>query len=130
MGTEHFNLSATLDAVWQALAAVACRIGFSAALHGICLAALLLAVGLLLSGRKHRYGKPLVCVAGKIALSCLILGLPGLACLLTDGSLPAVNSLELSSVGLIGFWSLVGLYLCLEELNFQFFQSRQSDRLE
>jgi hypothetical protein len=127
-GTEHFNLASTLDAIWQALVALTCRIGFDLALHGICLAAVVLAVGLVLSAGKHRYGKPLVAVFKKMAIACAVLAVPGLICLLTSGNLPRVNSLELSSVGLLGFWALVTLHLCMEEMNFQLFQSRQTPR--
>ena len=122
---EHFNLSATIDAVWQALVAIVCRIGFYAALHGFCLSIIVLIVALALLSRKHRYGKPLLAVFGKIVIVCAILSLPGLACLVTCGALPAVNSLQLSSVGLIGIWSLVTLHLVMEEMNFQLFQTKE-----
>jgi hypothetical protein len=127
-GTEHFDLAATTNAVWQAIVAVVCRIGFDAAVHGFCVAAIVLAVGLSLSAKGHRYGKPLVAVFRKIALFCSILVLPGLICLMTSGKLPPVNSLQLSSVGLIGFWALVTLHICMEEMNFQLFQPKQAGR--
>ncbi|MBX9687116.1 MAG: hypothetical protein K2X27_10465 [Candidatus Obscuribacterales bacterium] len=127
-GSEHFDLAAASDAVWNALVSVVCRIGFDAAVHGFCLAGIVLAVALSLSSRKHRYGKPLLAVARKIAIFCSILGLPGLISLVMSGKLPEVNSLQLSSVGLIGFWSLVTLHLCMEEMNFQLFQSGQKSQ--
>lgn len=128
MNGEHFNLAAAAASTWQAIVAVVCRIGFSAALHGLVLSAIVLIVGISLSARKHRYGKPLMAVAGKIACFCAVLSLPGAICLFTAGKLPAVNSLELSSIGLIGFWSLVTIHLCMEEMNFQLFQSKQSSQ--
>lgn len=123
---EHFDLNATMEAIWNACSAVVCRIGFDAAVHGFCLALVVLAVGLVLKSRKHRYGKPLLAVFRKIAIFCMILVLPGLLCLLGSGKLPAINSLQLSSVGLLGFWSLVTLHLCMEEMNFQLFQQTPS----
>lgn len=123
---EHFNLSQTVNAVWQALSAVVCRIGFDVAVHGLILALIVAAVGFVLSTRKHKAGKPLLSVFRKLAIFCSILAVPGLVCLFTQGSLPPVNTLQLSSVGLLGFWCLVTLHLCMEEMNFQWFQHRKS----
>ncbi|MBY0357064.1 MAG: hypothetical protein K2W82_03610 [Candidatus Obscuribacterales bacterium] len=123
---EHFNLSQTVNAVWHALSAVVCRIGFDVAVHGLILALIVAAVGFILSTRKHKAGKPLLSVFRKLAIFCSILAVPGLVCLFTQGSLPPVNTLQLSSVGLLGFWCLVTLHLCMEEMNFQWFQRRES----
>lgn len=127
-GTEHFDLAATMDAVFNAFVSVICRIGFEAAVHGFCLAAIVLIVGLSLAAKRHRYGKPLLSVFRKIAIFCSILVIPGLICLATTGKLPPVNSLQLSSVGLIGFWSLLTLHFCLEEMNFQLFPADSSQQ--
>lgn len=127
-GSEHFNLEATVDAVWHAFVSVVCRIGFDAAVHGFCLAIIVLVIGLSLAGKKHRYGKPLIAVFRKMAIFCSALILPGLICLLSTGKLPPVNTLQLSSVGLLGFWALVTLHLCLEEMNFQLFQAKQTSQ--
>lgn len=127
-GTEQFDLGQTSTAVGNALLAVVCRIGFEASIHGFCLAALVLLVALFCAGRKHRYAKPLFSVARKIGIFCAILAIPGTICLLTQKSLPDLNGLQLSSVGLIGFWSLVTLHLCMEEMNFQLFQQRPKSK--
>lgn len=123
--TGHFSLSATMGAVWQAFEAVVCRIGFDVAIHGLIVALVVFVIGLVLSSRKHKAGKPLVSVFRKLAVFCSILALPGIICLFSKGSLPKVNSLELSSIGLIGFWCLVTLHLCMEEMNFQWFQRKE-----
>jgi len=123
-GSEHFDLAATTNAIGNGIIALICRIGFDAAVHGYCVAAVVLLVGLTLSSRKHRYGKPLVAVFRKIAVFCTILIIPGLISLVSTGKLPPVNSLQLSSFGLLGFWALVTLHLCMEEMNFQLFQSK------
>ena len=123
-GTEHFDLNATMDAISNAFTSLVCRIGFDAAVHGFCLAAVVLLVGLACLSRKHRYGKPLLSVSKKIAIFCAVLVVPGLICLLTTGKLPLVDRLQLSSFGLLGFWSLVTLHLCMEEMNFQLIHSK------
>lgn len=127
-GTEHFDLAAASNSVWNALSSVVSRVGFDAAVHGICVASVVLLVGIYFSTRHHRYGKPLIAVSKKMAIFCSLLGLPGLISLLSSGKLPPVNSLQLSSIGLIGFWTLVTLHLCMEEMNFQLFPSDQTRR--
>ncbi len=122
----HFNLEATMQAVWHAFVNVICRIGFDAAVHGLIVAFIVLAVGIGLSARKHRFGKPFISVFRKIAIFCSLLVLPGLICFVSAGKLPPVNSLQLSSFGLIGFWALVTLHLLMEEINFQLFEPKQS----
>ncbi len=124
--SEHFNLAATTDAIGHAIVSIVCRIGFDAAIHGYCVALIVLVVGISLKGKGHRYGKPLVAVFRKIAIFCTVLMLPGLVCLLTQGKLPPVNTLQLNSVGLIVFWALVTLHLIMEEMNFQLFPEQAS----
>ena len=121
-GTEHFDLASTVDAVTSGVVALVCRVGFDAAVHGLIVAFIIAAIGVVLANRKHRYGKPLLAVFKKIVIFCMILGLPGVIALVSSGKLPPVNNLVLSSVGLIGFWALVTLHLCMEEMNFQYFQ--------
>ncbi|MBX9573350.1 MAG: hypothetical protein K2X77_30905 [Candidatus Obscuribacterales bacterium] len=121
-GTEHFDLAATVDAIWGAVVALVCRVGFDAAVHGLVIGLIIAGIGVFLLNRKHRYGKPLMAVSRKIAIFCCVLGLPGLIALVSSGKLPPVNNLVLSSVGLLGFWALVTLHLCMEEMNFQYFQ--------
>lgn len=128
MEGEHFDLAATLDAIGQGLSTVVCRIGFEAAVHGFFLALIILLISLYLGGKKHRYAKPLLAVARKIAIFCGLLGLPGFISIIASGKLPEVNSLQLSSFGLIGFWALVSLHLCLEEMNFQLFDHSPKSR--
>jgi hypothetical protein len=127
-GSEHFDLAATSHAVWNAISSVVCRIGFDAAVHGLCVASIVLVFGIYFSARQHRYGKPLIAVFRKMAIFCSILVIPGLISLISSGKLPPVNSLQLSSIGLIGFWTLVTLHLCMEEMNFQLFPSNQTGR--
>ena len=127
-GTEHFDLAATIDAITQAIVSITCRIGFEAAVHGLVLAGVVLAASLFYATRKHRFAKPLVTVAKKLSIFCGIIAIPGVISLVSTGKLPQVNSLQLSSVGLIGFWTLVTLHLCMEEINFQLIQSRGSHK--
>ncbi len=127
-GTEHFDLAATMDAITQGIVSIVCRIGFEAAVHGLVLAGVVLAASLFYATRKHRFAKPLVTVAKKLSIFCAIIAIPGVISLVSTGKLPPINSLQLSSVGLIGFWTLVTLHLCMEEINFQLIQSRGSQK--
>lgn len=120
-GTEHFSLVAAIAEAGNAFVAIVCRIGFAAGTHGLLVAAVILSVGAVLLARKQKYGRPLMAVARKLGLMCLVLAIPGALSLLMTGALPTVNALELNSVGLLGFWSLVSLHLCMEEMNFQWF---------
>lgn len=120
-GSEHFSLAYTVSTAGNALIAIVCRIGFEAAVHGLIIAVIVLLVALVQSTRKQKYARPLVSVFRKLVIFCVLLGAPGVLCLVACGKLPAVNSLELNSVGLLGFWALVTLHLCMEEMNFQWF---------
>ena len=120
-GSEHFSLAATLTAAGHAFVDVICRIGFEAAMHGLAVAALVLSVGLVQTARKQKYGRPLLSVFCIIALFCAVLAITGTISLLLTGRLPQVDALQLNSVGLLGFWALVTLHLCMEEMNFQWF---------
>lgn len=124
-GTQHFSLVATLTDAGHAFVAVICRIGFEAAMHGLAVAGIVLSVALFQFARKGKYGKPLMVVFRKLALFCSVLAIPGTISLLTTGTLPQVNTLQLNSIGLLGFWSLVTLHLCMEEMNFQWFNTEE-----
>ncbi len=129
-GTEHFSLVSTVSAAGQAFVAIICRIGFEAGMHGLAVAGLVLMVGLIQSARKDKYGRPLLAVFRKLALFCCVLAIPGAISLLTTGALPQVNTLQLNSVGLLGFWALVTLHLCMEEMNFQWFGEERPEMAE
>lgn len=43
--------------------------------------------------------------------------------MVTAGKLPQVGTLQLNSIGLLGFWTLVILHLSMEEMNFEWFKS-------
>ena len=122
--TETFDLGATVMTVLNALRAVVCTIGFQAAVHGLCVALVICASAMVSSQRRGKWATPLFAVFRKMSIFCMVLGAPGALCLLTTHALPQVNSLELNSFGLIGFWALVTAHLCMEEMNFQFFDAK------
>lgn len=118
---EPFSLAVMFGQLKEAFVNVVLRVGFEAALHGLIAAGIVFTVAVILLAKGHRYGKPLLAVFRKVSLFCLVFGAPGAICLLSSGTLPPVNALQLSSVGLLGFWCLVILHLCMEEMNFQWF---------
>jgi hypothetical protein len=122
--TETFDLGATVMTVLNALRAVVCTIGFQAAVHGLCVALVICASAMISMQRGGKWARPLFAVFRKMTIFCIVLGLPGAISLMTTGALPQVNSLELNSFGLIGFWALVTAHLCMEEMNFQFFDAK------
>jgi hypothetical protein len=115
--SENFNLHATLAAVGQAALAVVCHMLFMWALHGLALAALVGLIGLILFKKGHRFGVPLMHVARRTAIFCLVVCLPGLAWLAAYSKLPDAGVFNFNSLGLIGFWSLIYLHLSAEEIN-------------
>lgn len=121
-----FDLSATLHAIGQAIVAIVCRIGFEVSVHGLVIALLVGLLGLIFRYRQHKAGPPLLAVCKKLVIFCLIFAMPGTICLLSFHSLPKVNTLQLNSIGLLGFWSLVVLHLIMEEMNFQWFVKDRS----
>jgi hypothetical protein len=121
---ETFDLGATAMTVFNALRAVVCTIGFQAAVHGLCVALVIGASAVVSMQRRGKWAQPLFAVFKKMTIFCMVLGLPGAIALLTTGHLPQVNQLELNSFGLIGFWALVTAHLCMEEMNFQFFDAK------
>jgi hypothetical protein len=116
-----FDLQATINAVLQALSAVVCNIGFQVATVGLIVALIIGSAGVISLTRGKRTGKPLLAVSRKMAIFCVCLSLPGVASLVTQGRLPAVNQLVLHPFGLFGFWGLVTAHLCMEEMNYQWF---------
>lgn len=120
-GTETFNLSNTIASVQKALYGVVGNIIFAAALHGFTMAVVVLSVGLILSMRKLRFGKPLIAVGTRVILICLVLMTPGIIALITSGHLPSAGVFNANSLGFIVFWSLVLLHLSAEEMNYQWF---------
>jgi len=76
-GIDRFDLDATLQMVSQAATAVVCNICFSAACHGLAIAALVAGVGLVLKLANKKIGRPMMMVAAKLSLACLILAIPG-----------------------------------------------------
>lgn len=121
LGSDRFDLNATLAAMGQALNALICHALFDAALHGIFVAAVVGLIGYLLFRRGGRFGKPLIAVAKKLSIFCAVLALPGVASLITQGQLPPVGVFHFSSLGFVVFWGLISLHLSAEEMNFQWF---------
>jgi hypothetical protein len=124
--TETFDLQATVSTVLNALGAVICTIGFQAAVHGLLVALVILTCAFFAMRRQSKTARPLLVVAKKISIFCVVLGIPGSICLVTSGHLPQVNQLELNGFGLLGFWALVTAHLCMEEMNFQWFDSKEN----
>jgi hypothetical protein len=122
---ETFDLNATVAMVFGAFKAVICTIGFQAAVHGLCVALVIAVFAFISLRRKGKAARPLFVVFKKMSIFCAVLAIPGGISLLTSGKLPQVNHLELNSFGLIAFWALVTAHLCMEEMNFQFFDANK-----
>jgi len=114
-GSENFNLHATMQAIGSAVVAVVGHMLFKFAIHGLIMAIVLMLVGFILEKRKHRFGRPLVLVTGRIFLFCGILCLPGAYFLVKDGHLPDAGVFNINSYGFISLWSLIFLHLTAEE---------------
>lgn len=123
-GPEPFDMQATLALIWNALTAVVCNIGFQAAVHGLLVACVICAIAMVAMQRRSKTARPLLAVVRKISIFCIALAVPGFFCLVTSGKLPPVNSLELNSFGLIGLWALITAHLCMEEMNYQWFDAK------
>lgn len=123
--SQGFSLVGTIQDAAHALVAVVCRIGYEMAVHGLAVSAVILAIALVQYACHVKYAHPLYVVSRKLAIFCLILAIPGGLSLLIDGYLPAVNSLQLNSVGILCFWGLVVSHLCMEEMNFQWFNEEE-----
>ncbi len=118
-GLEKFDLQSTVATVWNAIGAVTCHILFDGAIHGLIMAAIICTIGLALRTRQHRFGKPLIFAALRIALVCVLATIPGVLCLVITGKLPETGVYNVNSLGFIVFWSMVSVHLCAEEMNFQ-----------
>lgn len=120
-GSDNLNLDASLHMIGQAATAVVCNICFNAALHGLALAAVVATVGLCMRLNRRRFGPPLLAVAGKLSLFCLLMLMPGSLFWLTMHSLPSTGSFHISSLGFLIFWMWISLHLSAEEMNFEWF---------
>lgn len=125
--TGDFNMQETVQAVLNALGGVFCHVCFDAALHGLFVAAMVALLGLLVKTRKQHLSKPMLLAAAKLAIACAIFAIPGTVCLLATGGLPSTGYFSVNSLGLVGFWSLVSVWLCGEQINHQWF-SGSGDR--
>ena len=120
-GQERFDLDACLNSLREGLSAVVCHVAFDAAVHGLMFAAMLGLIGLVLSRQGHRFGRPLIAVCRKLSVVCVVLALPGGIAYAVSGHLPSTGSFQISSLGLIVFWTLISLHMSAEEMNFQWF---------
>ncbi|MDZ4837763.1 MAG: hypothetical protein SGJ27_28600 [Candidatus Melainabacteria bacterium] len=120
---EKFDFQATLRSVGEAVVSVICHILFDFALVGIAVAAVLATCALVLSKRKHHFARPFYVVARRIATACAALAVPGLAYLVFTGHLPDSGVYLNFSFGFLVLWSMVTIYLCAEEMNFEWFTS-------
>lgn len=121
MEPTDFNFRETVATVWQAASAVTCHILFDAAVHGLFVAAVILTVSLVLKTRKHRFARPLALVARNIAILCAVFTIPGFISLAFTGKFPYTGVYNINSLGFLGFWGMVTVHLCFEEMNFQWF---------
>jgi hypothetical protein len=124
-GTETFDMNATVEAVLNAMSVVACSVGFQAAVHGLILAFIIAVIGVMFVRQNRPTGKPLIAVSKKVAIFCAVLAIPGVISLATTGGLPAPGAMQINSFGLLVFWSLVIAHLCMEEMNFEWFQTEK-----
>ncbi len=128
---NKFDFQATLNSVQQALYSVVCHIVFDFAMHGFIIVLVLCVCGFILKQKQHRFSRPLLNVARRIGITCVILCTPGLACLAICKTLPATGVYTGASLGFIVFWTMVTIYLCAEEMNYQWFiKGRKPDELE
>lgn len=126
-GSESsFDLQATLNAVGEAFKTVVCTIGFEAGAHGLFAASVVGMIGFYLWRKRHRAGRPLLMVCKKLVVICGVMCVPGLIAMVTAGKLPVVGTLQLNSIGLLGFWTLVILHLSMEEMNYEWFQQHEN----
>jgi amino acid transporter len=115
--TDGFDLHQTIETVWQAAKSVFSHMLFDFALHGFILALILALLASVFLKRKSPYGLPIVRVAKRITIFCLIFSLPGSLYLIMHHHLPDAGVFSFNSIGLIGFWSLICTHLVAEEIN-------------
>jgi predicted branched-subunit amino acid permease len=115
--SDKFDLHATLVAIGQAIGAVLGHMVFEFALHGLFMAILLGFIGAVFLQKRHRFAAPLLRVARRVAIVCLVLMLPGGFSLLVYGALPSAGVFNVNSIGFFCAWSLICLHLSAEEIN-------------
>ncbi len=121
MPKSDFNFNLTLKNIEHAIVVVASRIIFDFGIHGLILAFLMLVIGIYGQNQSKKYGKPFMEVAKKLFITCFIFMIPGLISLLIHHNIPAAGVYNINSLGYLGLWSLITAYLCLEEMNFEWF---------
>ena len=124
---DDFNMQETVQAVLDALGGVFCHVCFDASLYGIPVAAAVALLSLVVKQKKQHMAKPMLLAAGKLAVVCAIFSIPGFICLAITGSLPSTGYFQVNGIGFIGFWSLVSVWQCGEQVNHQWF-SDSGDR--
>jgi len=123
---DKFDFQATLNAVGNAVVSVICHILFDFAMVGLGVAAVLAVLGFVMGQRKHRFEKRFYTVAKNISLACLGMALPGIGCLIFTGHLPESGVYVNFSLGFLVLWSMVTIYLCAEEMNYEWFVRGES----
>lgn len=118
---EKFDFQATVRSVGDAVISVICHILFDFALVGIGVAAVLTTCAFVLGKRGHHFKRPFYIVARRIATACAALSVPGFGFLIFTGHLPASGVYLNFSFGFLVLWSMVTIYLCAEEMNFEWF---------
>ena len=118
---EKFDFQATVRSVGEAVVSVICHILFDFALVGIGVAIVLAICAVVLKGRKHHFARPFFVVSRRIATACAVLAVPGCGFLLATGHLPESGVYLNFSFGFLVLWSMVTIYLCAEEMNFEWF---------
>lgn len=118
---EKFDFQATVRLVGDAAVSVICHILFDFALVGIGVAVVLSICAFVLGQRKHHFSRPFYIVARRIATACAALSVPGFGFLIFTGHLPASGVYLNFSFGFLVLWSMVTIYLCAEEMNFEWF---------
>lgn len=118
---EKFDFQATVRSVGEAVVSVICHILFDFALVGIGVAVVLSVCAFVLSQRKHHFSRPFYVVARRIATACAALSVPGFGFLIFTGHLPASGVYLNFSFGFLILWTMVTIYLCAEEMNFEWF---------
>jgi hypothetical protein len=113
---ERFNLDATLALLGKGMYALIGHICFDAGLYGFIVVAGVAIAGYVL--RSSRYGHPLLVVARKLGIVCVILVLPGVFILTSSHCLPPIGVLNISPLAFVIFWSWICLHLSAEEMNF------------
>lgn len=118
---DKFDFDATVRTVGEAIVSVICHILFDFALVGIGVAAVLATCAYFLGKRKHHFTQPFFVVARRVSTACLALAIPGLVCLLLTGRLPESGVYINFSFGFLVLWTMVTIYLCAEQINFEWF---------